>query len=201
MLSKRGFTLIEILVALMIASLLLLGIYGVFGSLSTARNQIEASGAAYHQARILFDRISRELRSLVPPTTGSTVLHGGTDQRGRPFLELTSTAATPQAGIPGGTATIRYLRSEDATPGSLEQALYRRERPRWESDAGETGQRLITGVVEFRPRFLADGTWHESWEASADRLPAAIEINLVLVNDDQRIPFRSAFDLPLLVTP
>lgn len=202
MLNKQGFTLIEILVALMIASLLLLGIYGVFGSLSSARNEIEASGAAYHQARVLFDRISRELRSLVPPTIGSTVLHGGTDQRGRYYLELTSTAATPLAGIPGGTATIRYLRSEDETPGSFEQALYRQERPRWESDSGATGQRMIAAVAEFRPRFLVDGSWQESWEATADRLPAAIEINLVLVDeDDRRIPFRTAFDLPLLVTP
>lgn len=198
---NRGFTLIEILVAIAIASLLLLGIYGVFGSLSSARNQVEASGAAYHQARVLFDRISRELRSLVPPTANSLPLQGGTDQRGRPYLEMISSAATPQGGAPGGTVTIRYLRSEDETPGSSEQALYRQERPRWESADNQQGQRLINAVAEFKLRFYDGSQWLDEWAATASALPQAVEINLVLANGDERIPFRSAFDLPLLVTP
>jgi len=199
--ANRGFTLIEILVAIAIASLLLLGIYGVFGGLSSARNQIEASGAAYHQARVLFDRISRELRSLVPPNATSLTLRGGTDQRGRTYLEMTSSAATPLGGAPGGTVMIRYLQSEDETPGSTEQALYRLERPWWGADDDQLGQRLIAAVAEFNLRFYDGNQWLDAWAASAGNLPAAIEIGLVLVNGDERVPFRSSFDLPLLVTP
>jgi len=199
--TNRGFTLIEILVAIAIASLLLLGIYGVFGSLSSARNQIEASGAAYHQARVLFERIGRELHSLTPPANNKTTLHGGTDQRGRSYLELISTATTPMAGVPGGTATIRYLRSEDRTPGSSGQALYRQERPWWETDDEKLGQRLLAAVAEFKVRFYDGSQWLDEWAAGAGNLPDAVEINLVLDSGGERIPFRSAFDLPLLVTP
>ncbi|NOY14028.1 MAG: prepilin-type N-terminal cleavage/methylation domain-containing protein, partial [Deltaproteobacteria bacterium] len=59
----RGFTLIEVLLAILIGSLLLTTIYGIFSSVSNVRNQLEREGEAFHQVRIFFDRIGGELSS------------------------------------------------------------------------------------------------------------------------------------------
>ncbi|RLC08469.1 MAG: hypothetical protein DRI57_23925, partial [Deltaproteobacteria bacterium] len=45
--TSRGFTLIEILLAILISSLVLTSIYGVFSSVSRARNRLEAEGLVY----------------------------------------------------------------------------------------------------------------------------------------------------------
>lgn len=194
--AERGFTLLEILVAISIASLLLLAIYGVFGSLSSARDQLEERGAIYHQARVFCDRLGRELRSLRPVTPGKALpLSGGHDEHNRAYLELVSLAGTPQGGIPGGVATIRYLRSEDPTPGSKEQALFRREQASWTSRDDELGQKLIRSVADFTVSFYDGSQWQEEWTAMSN-LPQAVRIELVLLDGDERVPFRTELDLP-----
>jgi len=190
--SDKGFTLLEILVAISIASLLLLAIYGVFGTLSQAREQVEARGAVYHQARILFDRLGRELHS--PADFNQTSLSGGKDDRGRTYLELDTIAATPMSGAAGVEATVRYLWTEDTTPESTEKALYRSERISWTDDDGQPGQRLLAGVADFAVGFYDGAQWQQSWSQSSGK-PEAVRIDLALVDGDVRVPFRTEFDL------
>jgi general secretion pathway protein J len=61
---SSGFTLIEVIIAVMIGGLLLSSIYGVFGVVSAARDRLEDEGILYHQARIFFDRVNGELSSM-----------------------------------------------------------------------------------------------------------------------------------------
>jgi general secretion pathway protein J len=199
MATNKGFTLIEILVAISIASLLLLAIYGVFGSLSQARDQVESRGAVYHQARVLYDRLGKELHSLAPagaPGTQLSSLSGGKDDKGQTFLELESIAATPMGGAAGVAATVRYLWAEDTTPGSTEKALYRNERLRWATGDDRPGARLLSEVAEFDVSFYDGSQWQPSWAQNATQLPAAVRIGLTLVDGDARVPFRTVFDLP-----
>jgi len=194
--TSRGFTLIEILVALAVASLLLLAVYGAFSPLARARDQVEKSEATYHQARVLFDRLGRELRSIpLNKLPNEQLLSGGSDERGRPFLQLVSSAATPLGGVPGGVANLSYRLAEDPLGENGALALFRSEQPRQEVQEADLGQRLISGVKSFQPRFFDGSTWFDSWSAGNSGLPQAVEINLVLSNAGEDIPFRSAFDL------
>ncbi len=49
-----GFTLIEVLVAITLLSLVLTAVYGVFTSLSATEKRLHSDSEAYHQARIIF---------------------------------------------------------------------------------------------------------------------------------------------------
>jgi general secretion pathway protein J len=193
MATEKGFTLLEILVAISIASLLLIAIYGVFGPLSEARDQIEARGAVYHQARGLYDRLGKELRSL---SGTASSLSGGKDPRGQTYLELNSLAGTPMGGIPGGAVAIRYLWAEDRTPGSTEKALFRSERISWADDDGQPGQRMIADIANFEIGFFDGTQWQTDWSATATRRPEALRISLILVDGEEQGPFRTEFDLP-----
>ena len=55
--SEKGFTLVEVLVAISILAILLTSVYGIFSSVSLARERLDADSAEYHRARVLFDRL------------------------------------------------------------------------------------------------------------------------------------------------
>jgi len=193
--NARGFTLIEILVAVSVASLVLLAVYGSFGAISDARTRIETESVGYHQVRVFYDRVGRELRSLVgSDQRQATLLQGGKDDAGQPYLELLSTAATPMGGAPGGVARIRYLLAPDPDLPSGVNSLFRSEQPRWTEPGFETGQRLIPGVAALQLRFYDGNLWSESWQGGT-RLPERVEITLQLTLGEEEVPFRSTFDL------
>ena len=124
---QKGFTLVEILVAIAIGSILLTTIYGVFGSVSGARDNLEAIGEEYHQARVLFDRLASELRSgYFNPGSSQTRLVGGDNSQGYPFLEFSTTLSTPLfGGRSGGVSLVRYEQQEV----EREIRLYRNTHP------------------------------------------------------------------------
>jgi len=100
--AERGFTLVEILVAVSICSILLTAIYGVFTSMSNAKTKVETEGEAYLRARVIFDRIGREIRSTYvdtrPTATRIHRMEGGIDGRGISYLSMATTAGTPGGG-------------------------------------------------------------------------------------------------------
>lgn len=198
---QRGFTLIEILVAVAVASLLLLAIYGSFGPLTEARNRIEVESTGYHEARVFYDRVGRELRSIILSGASwnngpqTNLLQGGEDEQGQPYLELLSTAATPMGGAPGGVARIRYLLAPDQDEPAGVLSLYRSEQPRWTTPDTGPGQRLIPGVTALELRFYDGTVWSDSWLDKGAALPTRVEIVLRMTMGDEEVPFRTVFDL------
>ena len=187
----RGFTLIEVLLAIMIGALLLTTIYGVFSSVSGACNRLEAEGEAYHQVRIFFDRIGGELRSLrLLPVGSKVVLSGGTSLDGDLFLEFNTELVSPLLQQRGGVSRVRYeLRHEDETA-----TIYRSEQVLLADLAASEPLPFIVGVKDFQIRYFQRGSWEEQWSKAAT--PQMIEIVLKLEAKGQVIPFRSSFVLP-----
>jgi prepilin-type N-terminal cleavage/methylation domain-containing protein len=92
-----GFTLLEILVAIALASILMTSIYGVFSTTSGAKEQVEKQGEALHLGRVLIERLDRELLGLNLNDIASTpALSGGKNSLGESFLELLTTSARMQ---------------------------------------------------------------------------------------------------------
>jgi general secretion pathway protein J len=199
-----GFTLLEILLAVTIVVLVLGSIYGVFTGISRARDRVETRGAAGHQARVVFDRIGRELRSAYPlaRTGGAFTGDNGTGSI-LPALSFATTAGTPAGGAHGGIRLVRYAlaRVPEGETGGYE--LLRSETPAFLGAATpEQASRLIAGVSALRWRFYGDGSWQDEWPASAGRLPQAVEMTLTLQAGTETLPFVSSFEVPLAaVTP
>ena len=189
--SARGFTLIEVLLAILIGSLLLTTIYGVFASVSGARNRLEAEGDAYHQVRIFFDRIGGELRSLRLLAVGSqAVLIGGKTLDGELYLEFNTELASPLLQQRGGVSRVRYeLRREEGSA-----TIYRSEQVLLADLAASEPLPFIDGVKDFQIRYYRQGSWVDQW--SAGGAPQMVEIALELEIAGRVVPFRSSFVLP-----
>ncbi len=190
----RGFTLIEIVVAMTITALVLFTIYGTFTSVSRAKNRVEAASDGYHQARIIFDRIGREIRgAYLIPNNPNTVLLGGENEQGNPYLQLTTTATTPQSGITAGLAVVTYeFRDDPEKPNG--KVLMRTETSSFEVDRDQaTGYRLATDLDGMKLRFYGNGAWHDQWQTG---IPDIVELTLTIKIDGVDVPFLSSFEVP-----
>jgi len=188
---ERGMTLIEVLLALLIGSLLLTSIYGVFGSVSTTKNQLEQEGEAYHQVRIFFDRIGGELSSLrLIPIGNRATLSSERTFEGEPAIEFNTELVSPLLQQKGGVSRVRYeLRRENEMA-----TLYRSEQVLLADLAASEALPFVEGLKSFNIRYYRQGSWQEQWSGS--RLPEMIEIALEVEIDGRTIPFRSSFLLP-----
>lgn len=196
---SAGFTLLEILVAVSIVVIVLGSIYGVFTGVSRARDRVETRGAAGHQARVVFDRIGRELRSAYPATGTNAAFTFMREAAGNlPVLSFATSAGTPAGGARGGIRLVRYALAPVAESESPVYELLRSEVPAFLGTAEtEQASRMLAGVSELRWRFYTGSAWQDEWPASPGRLPRAVELTLVLQAEKETIPFVSAFELPL----
>jgi len=197
---NHGFTLIEILVAISIMAIVLTSIYGMFSSVTRAADRLEADGADYHLARVIFDRLGRELRGAYEPSGAEAqTFNGGISAEGRTFLELTTTAVSPLSDSGSGLALVRYELAADEESETVSQVLLRRELPWHQKSAVDTSQsmmRLAPGIDKMTIRFYTSGEWLEEWGVQNSGLPEMVEISLSLRSEDHQVVFRSAFELP-----
>lgn len=186
-----GFTLVEVMIAVLVGGLLLSSIYGVFGAVSAARDRLEDEGILYHQARIFFDRVGGELSSMrVAPLGNRAVLVGGTTVQGTVFLEFNTELVSPLQRQRGGLSRVRYeVREEEAG-----LTLYRSEEMLLANLAPSEPLVFISGLKLFAIRYYAAGQWHEVWSQSQP--PQMIEFQLEVDSAHSgSVPFRSSFVL------
>ena len=189
---QRGFTLIEVLLAILIGSLVLTSIYGIFTSVSEARNRLAMESEVYHQVRIFFDRLGGELRSLRGSAASKQpVLETGTTLDGEPYLEFSTELVSPLLQQRGGLSRVRYEVRQGET-GKL--AIFRSEKTLLADLSASQPLPFIEGLESFEVRYLSNGNWRNSW--SNRQPPQAVEISLEAERDGRLLPFRTSFMLP-----
>jgi len=188
--NRDGFTLIEILLALLIGSIVLASVYGVFSGVSQARNRLEAEGDVYHQARIFFDRLGSELASIrLAPVGSQSVFKAGNDDSGNFYFEFNSELVSPLLKRQGGLSRIRYEVQQEKDSATL----LRSEKVLLTDLSASKPLPFISHLKSFKLRCFRHGHWTESW---ADKSPPQlIEVALELEVADQILPFRSSFIL------
>lgn len=201
--ASSGFTLIEVLVAISMVATVLAAIYGIFTSISSASLRLEAEGEANHRARVIFDRFGREIRGASPigGADGNGIFRGGKDANLYPYLEMTTTAVAQQ--IEGGTgiSLVRYSLTRDREkPDGKTLVLERSEQPalgRRVAEAGIGPLRLAPGIEQLQLRYYNGNEWLDDWDARNGRLPALVELSLVMIDSQGHShQFVSAFELP-----
>jgi general secretion pathway protein J len=202
---QDGFTLIEIMIALVITSLVLTMVYSSFSAVMDTRERVMKASDLDTTARLVLTRLTRELESAflvkrpeeLPPESRYTIFEGSqenVDQRPADRISFT-TFAHVKRGVDADEsdqALISYeVEALPAEPGYAEPlALIRRE---WRRIAppGETQFYeprpipLAEDIQGFRVRFLdEEGEWVEDWNSTdirmLDLLPVAVEITLTL---------------------
>ncbi len=192
--TDRGFTLIEMLVAVTVSALLLTTTYGIVTSVSRTRDRLSAESEGFHLARVLSERLARELRgAYYSATTAGSLFAGGLDENGAPFLELATTAATPASGG-SGIVVVRYRLSEEV---GGEKVLLRDEYPLNSKPTSERPeQRLATGIENLQFRFRRGTDWQPEWRSDEQAgLPDLVELTLTVKGADGLLPFLTAIEL------
>ena len=194
--TENGFTLIEVLLAVFIGSIVLTVLYASFFQINKAKTRIEEELDLYHESRIIMSKITKDLatafpRGLVNATTTNieAPFFYGTYNDGRSSLRFTSLSRTPmQDAKESDQSEISYY-LEPIQDSDL-FALMRRDDPTIESDTGATQYPLSERVVSFTLTYLAkipdngeSQGFTSDWNSNETlSLPAAVNVNLVLRN-------------------
>ena len=201
--SERGFTLVEVLVAISILAIVLTSVYGIFSSVSLARGRLDADSADYHRARVIFDRLGRELRGayFAPKSANLAFVSEPTERDTLDELELTTTAVSPLSQTGSGIARVRYRLVMDSEDPENRLVLLRSEQPAYQPaiELNDSDMmRLATGIENLVIRYYANGQWQAGWNGlSAGGLPEMVEINLQLrTREGAPVAFLSAFEVP-----
>ena len=188
--NNRGFTLLEILVAVALASLLLSSIYGIFTTSSEAKERVEKRANALHLARVLTSRIERELLGLSLDEQATTeLLAGGTNPRGEPYLRLlTSSSGSPRPGM-------RWVRYRLAADQDNRITLWRAEKGVNEQ-AEAVEERLAQGIEKLRFAFFDGNSWRQEWQSLTDGRPLLVRAEFELAEISADPPLVGIFSLP-----
>lgn len=168
--TRRGFTVMEISIALGMLVLLASSIFTMLGDLDRARQRLSDEVAQQDVATVVFERVEAAL---------ATVVAGGRDAGIRGSHDrvalLTRGVTPPLAGRAAGVELgdlqgleIAFARAS----GTVEAA-------RWDALSDRAGDRepLGDGVERLRIRYLVGTAWQGSFDSGATGgLPAAIEI-------------------------
>ena len=190
---QRGFTVIELMMALAISALILTVVYRSFNSAEQVRSRIESGNASHHISRVISSRLGRELLSLQFRKGDAGSRFYSTVQSGDLQFEFSSSASTPLASQPGLLSKINYrlrpAREDEQGPLVLErseQSVLTIGTPR--------ALRLVDGVSSLSFRFFAQGEWSNDWDTDqTNALPEAVSMTFEREGEDR--VFRTAWPI------
>jgi general secretion pathway protein J len=208
--SSKGFTLVEILIAILILGIVLSTVYAAYTSTMKNVRDIEYQNNLYKMARTALDRMIKDLSSLQQYSDSSQQNSGSFDLRAEKqalgkkefyslsFLSAAHLAFGENEGD-GSPATISYYVEEDEGGGSfsLRRADLAGGKPSKEKNISG-GYVVCHNVDSFRLRFYdAANKELEFWDSSSysanqqGRPPVAVKIELALVNlNNKETPYR-----------
>lgn len=182
--SQRGFTLVEVVIALTIVATLLVIVFAALRVGVTAWQRGDERALALEQSRSITQIITRALGAAYPYQTSAS----GRERarllfEGEPERVAFVTAAPP---VPSGEAiaftAVTLSQAAAGAPGlAVMQKVLPNERPFHPALAPA----LVDGVVtSARFRFLrgSSGDWTERWDAAREKvLPVAVEVTLTIL--------------------
>ena len=181
----RGFTLIEVLLALAIVAVIALLGYRALYALSESETQLSAEAARWRTLDLFFARLEGDLRQAMPRPARlgearAPAWVGATDALGNGALEFSR--AGPEFALEPGSAGQRLAyRFNNGTIEVLYWTGY--DRPR---EAQPSAYPLVSDVARFKLWYLASGgAWVEAWPQPREAdLPRAVKVELTLASGE-----------------
>ena len=214
----KGFTLLEILIAIVILVTVLSTVFASFTGTLRLVSETESQAEVYQMARIALERITEDLESVyVPPVPlGPAELEEDEESFGfsgedkdiegnsADSLRFLSRAhlVLGEQDLPCGTAEIGYYVKEHEEEGGL--TLYRSDRLQLEEELeqGEGGLPLCERLVSVNFSYYdADGEEYDSWDPTSEEgVPQIVSISLEFVNPadaENPLKFVTSVALPM----
>ncbi len=195
---KRGFTLIEVLLAMSILALIMTGIYTSFSTASRSVQHAEPARDETDLARTLIARLSLDIENAdCDHVKHHPVFYGKKDEveteggkRRHDSLAMTTLTNFPRPDSKE-TELLEADYSFKEKADGKGYSLMRREKRELTDEVkpleGGVEYELTDQVLELRLRYSNNGsTWAEEWGSSAQCMkPALVEMTLVLLSGKQ----------------
>lgn len=115
-----GFTLVELLVSMTLGLIVLTAVLNILNVFSSDSQAMTQRNAAQNQARIVVDRMARQLRNIASPITTPKLLEVASS-----YNIVFQTIGTPNGDNTAGTERVRYCVPPDTSPGTpSDEALF-----------------------------------------------------------------------------
>jgi general secretion pathway protein J len=181
----RGFTLLEVLLAVAIVALIAVLGYRALAALSDSESKLAAEATRWRTLDLFFARLEGDLRQAMPrPARLSDAREpawvGVDDATGNSALAFSR--AGPEFALEAGSAGQRLAyRFRDGTVEVLYWASY--DRPR---GVDPTAYTLLDGVAAFQLAYLTkEGAWVNTWPSPGEsELPRAVKVDLTLASGE-----------------
>jgi len=191
-LRTRGFTLLEVLVATVIATFVAVTAVGTLRAVTRSREKVEANLAALGEVRFAGAMIRKDLHSLYRDTNQKNVkLVGLVTETEKNMTSVLTFLSVTRAKARPGRAEGDVFEVEYFLQQKEEQSLLMRRMDPYPYEREEKGG-LICVVAEqiksFQARFYDpdEGEWATEWPEDAGRLPRMVEVKLVASDPEGR---------------
>lgn len=185
-LQRRGFTLIEILVALTIMSVMMASLYSAFFLSRKAADAVDDSLVRMQECRAMIDTLTREIESAVYKDSKSLFKVEDRDFYGKQASQLSFTSFSP---LLPGLARIDYTMEEN--DGKL--VLKKKISSAFAGSGKEKKTELIDNLESFTVEVKYNDKWVKTWDtAVTTNLPEEVRVTV------KTIPKKGA--APLTVT-
>ncbi len=188
---SRGFTLIELLLAILIGAIVLTVLYASFFQIINAKDSAESELELYHEARIIFSKMTEDLAMAFPmgmiysvkDSAPSSFFVGEVEGKNS---SVAFTSLSHKRGInspDSDQAVISYFL--EPVPESVLFFLMRGENPRIGSISVAIQYPLSESIVGFNLTYLSDygEEFIDVWDSSqSNSLPKAVEVTLTMRN-------------------
>jgi general secretion pathway protein J len=182
----RGFTLLEVLIAVAIVAVIAVLGYRAIAALTDSESRLSAEAARWRALDLFFARLEGDLRQAVPRSArvGETreAAWVGTIADSDGNAALMFSRAGPEFNVEPGSAGQRLAyRFRDGVVEVLYWPGY--DRPR---GAEATAYPLLSDVARFQLAYLTKGgAWVDTWPLSGDaEVPRAVRAELTLANGE-----------------
>ncbi len=215
---RRGFTLLEVLVAMTILGILLMTVYGSVSRTIRSKDHAEATARMASTGREAVLRMADEIESsLSRQGAPGAVFQGVGAGTGQPLDQLRFVITTrppfgPIGGNGGRVVVTYYLGEQEDLPGSY--LLIRSEQPLPGPMAAEEGEEdqnpgqvrtlVVDNVAGLQFRYLdgISGQWVADWDSVEpsfeQRIPHAVSLTLLLYDEKgDWHEFSTIVDLPM----
>ncbi len=192
----RGFTLIELVIAIAIMSMVLAALYSSFLLADRALVQVGESSLKLQESRAFVDTLKRELESIrySPDNSFCVFKMNDRDFYGRQASSLTMTTTTP---LMKGLAKINYAIEE--RDGSL--VITKSMVSAFSQEAEENRVDLVEDIESFTLQAKYQDIWVKTWDSSLSKnAPAEVKITLTLRMKSNKEEASSAVPLSVFET-
>lgn len=176
----RGFTLIELVIAIAIMSVVLAALYSSFLLADRALVQVGESSLKLQESRAFVDTLKRELESV--RYSGDNAFYvfkmNDRDFYGRQASSLTMTTTTP---LMKGLAKINYAVEERDGRLVITKSMVSAFSPEAAENKVENRVDLVEDIESFTLQAKYQDTWVKTWDSSlSENAPDEVKITLTM---------------------